>query len=249
MEKDAGDSLKYYLKVPMEHQSDLSRIRHWSNLKAAIDKDIIWIKDLDYNQVHSIEVRSIPFRTAYYEKGNRLFLLDRNLPELIVPSMLWTPIDRAFPARIPALNHNLFGTQERIQVTFATRNVESETVAMVTTRQVLEGYMYTAPAIRLEKIRWALLQDGRVFLLGMPPLPVPGDTYWSRKDQLLPTGFDFELHILSDLIQKKVNPGRDNWVLWKSEGPSYQLIPKAGVVPLSRSSFRLSLNRLLKSDV
>lgn len=246
MEEDAGGGLKYYLAVRVGYENDLARIRQWNNLKVGFENQIIWIKDFDYAQIHSIEVRSMPFKIVYFEIGNRLYLLGHNLPERIVPSLLWTPIDRAVPIRIPTLNHNFFGIDETIQINLVAREVESETVAMITTVDIVQRYLQYAPAIRLTQIRWVLLEDKKMFLLGTPLLPIPGDTYWSRKDLLIPTGFDFELFIISDLIQKKVNPGREHWVLWNTAS-SYSLIPKEKMMPLSRSSFKLTLEEQQKT--
>lgn len=243
MEKDAGDGLNYYVRVRADRKEDLARVRHWGNLKVAVDSEAIWIKGLDYAQVQSIEVRSMPYKATYYEKGNRLFLLGHNLPERTVPSVLWTAVDRALPVKIPSLNHNYFGIDQRIGVNLVACNEEHDTVAAVTTRGILERYLRTAPSIRLDRVRFAWLSNEQVFLLGTPALAIPGDTYWSRKDQLIPTGFDFELFVLSDLIQQKVNPGRDHWIRWSITG-SYSLIPKAHVVPLSRSAFRTSASTL-----
>jgi hypothetical protein len=246
MEEDAGGGLKYYLAVRVGYENDLARIRQWNNLKVGFEQQIIWIKDFDYAQIHSIEVRSLPFKTVYFEKGNRLYLLGHNLPERIVPSLLWTPIDRAVPITIPTLNHNFFGIDEAIQLKLVTREVESETIAMITTVDVMEQYIQYGPAIRLAQIRWILLDDKKIFLLGTPLLPIPGETYWSRKDLLIPTGFDFELFILADLIQKKVNPGREYWVLW-NKANAYSLIPKEKIMPLSRSSFGLTFKEATKT--
>ena len=241
MEKNAGGSIRYYLAVGADSKNDLARIRQWSNLKVGFDEHLIWVKDFDYAQIHSGEVRSIPFKSAFYEKGTHLFPLDSQLPERFVPSLLWTPIDRALPVKLPSLNHHYFGIDEQIQVNLVPRDTEAEAVAMITSARTLEPYLRSAPSIRLEKIRWTMLEADKAFLLGTPLLPLSGDTFWARKDLLLPSGFDFELYLLSDTIQKMVNPGRDRWVIWNSDG-SYSLVLKESLVTLSRSSFRLSFN-------
>jgi hypothetical protein len=242
MEKNAGSSIKYYLAVSAEYKNDLARIRQWSNLKVGFDAHLIWVKDFDYAQIHSGQVKSIPFATAFYQKGNQLFIIESQLPERFTPSLLWTPIDRALPLKLPALNHHYFGVDERIQINLVQRDVEAEAVAMITSANVLEQYIVSAPAIRLEKMRWTILEADRVFLLGTPLLPLSGDTFWARKDLLLPSGFDFELYLLVDVIQRQVNAARDCWVIWNSDG-SYSLILKENLVTLSRSSFRLSFNQ------
>jgi len=242
MEKDAGDRINYYVHVSLAYKDELARIRHWSNLKAATEGDTLWVKDLDYAQVQSREVQSIPFKTAYYEQHDRLFPLHSRLPHRTVPALLWSPIDRALVVQLPSFNHNYFGLDQQLFIRLTPTQAEAEATAMITTVDVLAPYVATAPAVRLESIRWALLDTGRVFLLGTPLLPLPGHTLWPRKDLLLPTGLDFELPLLTDAIQKKVSPGRDQWVLWHADH-SYSLIAKNAVMPLSRSSFRLTLNQ------
>jgi hypothetical protein len=247
MEKDAGGSIVYFLSIPQAYKNDLARIRQWTNLKASFDENIIWIRDLNYQQVYSTEVRSIPFATAYYEKSNQLYLLDRKLPERNVPGLLWTPIDRALPVKLPSLNHNYFGIHDTISITMVPSDRETDAVAMIVSLDVLSHYIENAPAVRLEKIRWAVLGSNQAFLLGTPLLPIPGTTVWSRKDLLFPTGYDFELHSVSDVIQKKINPGRDSWILWDTDN-SYQLISKESLVPLSRSSFRVTITNPLQQS-
>jgi hypothetical protein len=239
MEKNAGDRVSYFLQVSHEYKHELARIRHWSNLKAASEGSAFWVKDLDYAQVHSPEVQSIPFKHAFYQQENRLFPLHSRLPERTVPTLLWTPIDRALLVKLPSLNHNYFGIEEQLSIKLTASGSETDATAMITTQNLLAKYVAEAPAVRLESIRWALLDADRVFLLGIPMLPLPGDSFWARKDLLLPTGLDFELPVLTDAIQKKISPGRDQWVVWHRD-ETYSLIPKEAVMPLSRSSFRLT---------
>ena len=240
MEKDAGSSIVYFLSVPQAYKNDLARIRQWTNLKAGFDENIIWLRDLNYQQIYSAEVRSIPFAIAYYEKGNQLYLLDRKLPERNVPGLLWTPIDRALPVKLPSLNHNYFGIHDTLDIKLVPSDHETDAVAMIVSLDILGRYIEHAPAVRLEKMRWAIMGSDRAFLLGTPLLPVPGTTVWSRKDLLFPTGYDLELYSLTDAIQKKINPGRDAWILWDTDN-TYQLISKESLVPLSRSSFRVTI--------
>lgn len=244
MEKDAGSSIVYFLSVPQAYKNDLARIRQWTNVKAGFEENLIWIKDLNYQQIYSGEVRSIPFATAYYEKANQLYLLDRKLPERNVPGLLWTPIDRALPVSLPSLNHNYFGIHDAVAISLMPSDRETDAVGMIVSLAILRHYIEHAPAVRLEKIRWTIIGADRAFLLGTPLLPVPGTTVWSRKDLLLPTGHDLELYSVADAVQKKISPGRDSWILWDTDN-TYQLIPKESLVPLSRSSFRLTITNPL----
>lgn len=240
MAHHAAGSVKYYIAVNQDHLNDLARIRQWTNLKVGFERDTIWIRDFDYAQIHSTEVKSIPFKTAYYEKENKLIRINNLLPDRIVPSVLWTPIDRALTVKLPPFNHNFFGIEERLSIHLVASDKETSAVALVIDLPILNQYISTAPSVRLEKIYWSVLESNKAILLGTPLLPLPGKSFWQRSNFLLPTGLDFDLHILTEAINKKINPRNNQLVIW-NEDCTYSLLPKENLVPLSRGSFQLTM--------
>lgn len=243
MAKDVADGIKYFVAISQENKDDLVKIRQWNNLKVAFDNGLIWVTGFNYEQVYSTAVRSFPFKSVYFEKDNRLFFLDSFLPERAMPALLWTPIDRAFPLTLPSANLNYFGIPEQITISLVESEIESEAMAMITDLDILASYISTAPAIRLSNIRWTVLDGMKALLLGKPLLPIPGRTYWQRKDMLIPTGFDLELFLIADLIQKRLSPGRINWVFLDEDNTCIQ-VAKESLMPLSLSSFRLTVESL-----
>ncbi len=236
-------SVKYYLSISKDHLDDLAQVRQWGNLKVGFEEGLCWIKDFDYAQAHSVEVKSIPFKSIYYEKEGKLILLDHLLSERAVPSVLWTPIERALTIQLPSLNHNFFGIEEKLTVRLVEVQEETEGLAMITSLILLQNYIPSAPTLRLQNLRWCILNSGQVLLVGKPFLPLPGKIYWQRKDFLLPAGYDFDLPLLTDALHKRISPERSNWVLWNTDG-SYSLLPKTNLIALSRSSFQLTMNYL-----
>lgn len=247
MAENAADRLVYYLTVRQQHREDLARIRHWNNLKVGVDADMLWVKDLDYAQVHTVDVKAIPFKTIYYEKDGKLFLINSLLPERTIPSLLWTPIERALPIQLPSFNHNYFGIHERAEIILTESASENDAAAMIVDLDVLAIYIESAPSVRLENIRWAVI-DNKAILIGKPQLPLPGSVLWQRNDMFFPAGYDLELSFISDVIQKQINPGRDNWIVWNVDG-SHVLISKECFVALSRSSFRATYTGLPATEL
>jgi hypothetical protein len=247
MAENAAERVVYYLSIHQQHRDDLARIRHWDNLKVGADADRLWVKDLDYAQVHTVHVKAIPFKTIYYEKDGKLYLINSLLPERSIPSVLWTPIERALPIQLPSFNHNYFGIHERAEIRLSQADTESEAAAMIVEIKVLSKYIESAPAIRLENIRWVVIDQSRAILLGKPQLPLPGTILWQRKDMLIPAGYDLELSFLADTIQTHVNPGRDSWIVWSVDG-SYFPVSKENFVTLSRSSFRSTYTSLQSAE-
>jgi len=235
-------SITYFLSLPVQHKDYLGAIRHWENLKVAIDEDVIWVKDLTGTQTDSVEVKSMPYKELYYADGPKLFPKGSLLPRRNVPSLLWTPIERGLPVSLPAFNHNYFGITEKASIRLVATDQEAPALALMVTIDALHDYILTAPAIRLQGLQWTLVNSSHALLIGTPLLPLQGEVYWKRGNFLLPAGYDLELYAVSDSVNLLLNPGLDAWILW-DKAAHYCTVSKDAFTPLSISSFRLSAER------
>ncbi|KAA3440710.1 hypothetical protein [Rufibacter hautae] len=241
MAENPSNHINFLLEIDQEHLSDLVQIRSWFNLKIAHEGRTYWVKDFTQQQLESLEVKSIPFKKLYSLQNNLLFPYGSKLPSKRLPSaLLWTPLERGLPVTLPAYNHNYFGLQEKIQVKLVPADIEQPDFGLVVSLATLSAYVQTAPAIRLQNLSWLILKPEAALVLGTPLLPVPGRSYWQRGSHLLPTGYDFELPVLQEVIQQKINPEQEEWVFWQPNG-SYSFITKAQFRPLTISSVRLSV--------
>lgn len=235
----SSNSLSYFLSLPVEHKDLLYAIRHWQNLKIGFDGKFVWVKELDSFQADSVEVKSMPYKRLFYPFENRLFPKGSLLPDSIIPSVLWSPIDRGLQIERPSYNHNFFGLNEKIRMSLVPSDQEQEPVALLTPTAMLHRYIVKAPAVRLKNIRWTRIEE-QSFLLGFPLLPLQGEVYWRRADFLLPVGFDFEFPLLSPVMNKALNKNKDSLVGWTKQNEFFMLDQQA-LKPLSISSFRLSV--------
>lgn len=247
MAKHAANDLVYYLVMDELHRDDLAAIRPWQNLKLAYDQAQIWVKDLSYVQVESPEVKCIPYKTLYYESEGKLFLLNSLLPDRRMPSLLWTPIERALPIKLPSFNHNYFGIDQKVALQLITSEAEYEAEVMITSLDTLEAYLATAPAVRSGPLSWALLNHDQVLIAGTPMLPVDGDVYWRKDHFIIPAGYEFELDMLCHTMNDLLNPHNDSWILWNSDN-TYALVAKEDMQPLSLGSLRATRQHYLMTS-
>jgi len=230
----------YLLEIGKEHKPFLATIRHWSNIKIAFGERAIWLKEFTEEQMKSANLLQIPHLTIYLVKDNLLFLKGSLLPTKKVPSaLLWAPIQKAIPIELPDMNHNYFGIQEKIAINLTASETEREAYGLLTNFASAKHYIESAPEVRLQSLGWVFLKDSVLFL-GTPLLPLQGTTFWKRNQLLLPTGFDLEFPILSNVITKSVDPNSEHWIVW-SEDNSYVLVPKESFNQLSISSLRLTI--------
>lgn len=231
----------YLLEIDKKHKQLLLAIRHWDTIRIAFTETAIWLKDFSAEQLHSPELLKIPYITVFEVKDNMLFVKGSLLPSKKMPSaLLWTPIQKALPVVLPGLNHNFFGIHEKIDIQIIRSQVEREAFALLATVDDVNKYVENAPQTRLERLQWVVLEN-KILILGVPLLPIKGDSFWKINDAILPTGYDFELAILSEVIAGKLNPDSDCLMLWQQDSTCVK-IPKDNIMPLSISSFRQTFN-------
>ncbi len=236
MANHAENNLSYWIELNIKQEEDLGTIRHWDNLKVGFENQSIWLKGFTVEQINSVTLKSIPFIKRYYAQEGKLFRFNSRLPQQNIPSVLWTPIERGLQVTLPKMNFNYFGMDEKIKIKLVESEIEKPIISMLTSLERLSAYIYTAPEIRLEQLKWCIINSQKILLIGAPLLPIQGDALWRRGDFLIPAGFDFDQYLLTDILNEKINTN-NSWVLWNRDS-NYFLIDKNALMPLSIASFR-----------
>ncbi len=240
METDTGNSLNYWMAIPLQHQAQLYSIRHWDQLQMATEDDQIWVTGFEKSDLKSALLQAIPYKKLYRQEQEVLFPLESKLPERRMPKLHWQPIAKVLPVELPDGNFNYFGLKDRLVLQLSRSDQERPPFGMLVSLQALKAYVEGAAALRLEALRWVILKKHLAFLIGQPLLPIQGFSYWQQGQFLLPTGFDFELPLLAEALAAKLNLAQGgDWIFFNKDA-SFIRIPANHVQPLSRSSFRLS---------
>jgi hypothetical protein len=227
-ENTSNNIENFLLEIDIEHRDYLEKIRHWSNLSVAFDENSIWLRNISKTQVDSMEIKSIPFKKIYYLKDDLLFLKDSLLPlKRLQRSLLWSPISRALPVKLPFCNNNFFGINEKIEVKIVPSEIE-------------KIYIENAPKIRLQNLVWTIVNQ-EILIIGTPILPIQGKTFWNVLEFIFPSGYDLEFPLLDQIINSEINPFNENFIFFQENG-KYVNIPKDKFRPLSISSFRLTFS-------
>jgi hypothetical protein len=230
----------YWMAIAPEHKNHLGHIRDWSNLKLAQEDGTIWVKDFTMEQVGASALLQIPFKHIYYTKEHLLFEQNSTVPTRKMPTgLLWTPIDRALPLTLATtVLDNAMSLPKNLQATLIPATTEQEAIAILATIEDVKKYVEQAPSIRLQGLRWVLLETG-VFIMGKPLLPINGKTFWKYKDFLIPSGYDFELPILNEIISNTINADKEQYILWNLKN-EYSAFDKEQLQAFNLSSFRLT---------
>lgn len=239
MAENSSDGVTWYLTVPTRHKDVLGAIRHWDNLKIAIDGETVWVKDFTTSQVESVDIKILPFKQVYYSRGPKLFPYGSGLPHGNIPSLLWSPIERGLQVQLPSFNYNYFGVKGRADVSLVRSGHEIVPAAMMVTVDLLKKYLETAPVARLMQMQWVLIGD-RALLKGTPLLPITGEVYWQKGLNFIPAGYDLDMPVLSEVFDTVLSDGGKSFILW-DKSSTWTNVPLSSFRQLSLSSFRNTL--------
>lgn len=241
-----------YLSIPLRQDWEqlLAPIRHWSNLTVTLEKDGIFIHGFSPEQAGSLEVRTMPYHTLYRAKEDKLFPEGSLLPVRDIPAKEGWPMANALPLGLPWFNRNFFGLHDspRIEIKLVPAKEERPAAALIVGLQALSSWIETAPAVRLQPLQWAVIDEEKAFIFGQPLLPLPGEAFWQKSDHLLPLGLDFELPVLEGALSRLLNPGSGHWLVWQRDG-SYCRVGRLALKGLSIGSFRKTQMTSLKDDI
>ncbi|MCE3296014.1 MAG: hypothetical protein K0R65_1728 [Crocinitomicaceae bacterium] len=248
MAQDAANRLIYYLLVPEQDKEHLAELRHWEHLKVATEGEWIWVSQFREDELGAVNVKSIPRKQLFYSKAGKLFPLNSLLPDRREPALLWTPIQRAFPLSIPALNHNYFGVSEELHPKIITGGEEKEAGALYCSLEKLEQIALQLPEFRLEPLQWTIINNMDALVFGKPLLPIEGKAFRITGNFLFPAGFDLDLFSVGDLLYKSIDPEQTSWIVW-NEDSSYFRVEKSMLNPLTRSSLQKTIRSIRETTL
>lgn len=250
MEKNLAHDLNFWLSLPENAHDFLGQVRHWDNLSVGTEGEQMWVRDLSKTQIESATVRSLPFVQRFWCRDNLLFPLGSALPTQKIPSLLWTPIQRALRVALPNRFYDYakkFDNEVFIKLKLIHSEKQKTPFALLTSVATLKNYLEMAPAIRLQPLSWTVIvptqtteTEKQILIIGTPILPIRGKTFWLSGDFLIPTGFDIDLPILQELWRQKINFDNTFFIVW-SEDNTFFRVDKLSCAALSLASFRLSI--------
>lgn len=245
MAENPANGITWLLELRKQDADWLGDIRHWSHLKTATEDGRIWVTGFSSNEISDVSVRSIPVKKVWYQKDHLLFAQGSIVPSRKAPALLWTPIERGLPLQLPAWNHNLFGVAGHIPLSLVASSEEREPAALIVGLMQLHDFIEGASVVRLQPLRWIILNEKDALIIGTPLLPLPGKVYWADGDFLIPAGYDLEWRQLTTQFQSIMALQDEPSFLLLHASAAFSKIPKISFRQLSIGSFRQSTSLIL----
>ena len=228
---------KFVCTISNQFSEMLSSLRHIEGLQVAVEGDTIWVMGTQSSFASQPALKQMPFQSVYLlGHGDQLFLPEGLTPVAVLPNLPWLPIQQF--VSVDRTTSAMPGVAERrVDVSLMRTDREEKVAAVRIPLALWREYGESAPAARLERLRFAVSEDGEVLVVGDLPPSLPGESLWFCRGVYLPCGWRFEIDIAADLLRGAVN--RDELIVFY-EGGEWQSIPQHFFVPARRSAIRLT---------
>ncbi len=231
------------LVLTPEEREALGAIRCLPGLYVAED-ELLYVKGIDEAAMADNRIKQLPVLHSYVlDEEQRLFPLHALTPTGRLKQLQWHPIADFINIELP-LSAMPAKLASKLPVKLVQTGNANEGCALMTKLNTWKEYAETAPAVRLEHLRFAVASTGEVFIIGSPLPPIPGNEYYEDNEILLPAGYAFEVPLVSVILRQKFNTVGDAAIVFTATGDHYN-IPSTSFVKASRSAIRLTtLNEL-----
>lgn len=230
---------EYIFRIDKKNIDALGPVRCIQGLLVATGETHIWLRGISENQLQQHQLLQLPIQHTYLlEADNLLFIPGKSTPVAILPLMQWQPLHHFLPLQLPvAALPGRMPPQVPLQLVACAKTKPG--AALLTSLAHWKKYAATAPAARLQLLRFAVSEKSEVLIMGNPLPPLPGREYWMHDQVLLPGGYDFAFPLAASFIHKKIDTNGSAVVLFNEDG-TYQLIETNFFVPAKRSAVRLT---------
>jgi len=224
--------------ISNEKQHLLAELRLLSGLQMAYLDSEIWLKHIDTADIPHRALLSLQPQDIFVEEDGKLFPIGKSTPVRKLPQLLWQPVSQMIQVEVPtsALPAQL-SAQLEIKLVQSQKMRTAEVLRLDGTSW--RAYVETAPAVRLNALKFALSEQDEVLIMGRPLPTLPGDAYWQQGNLLMPLGWELTWQLFAAEIAKAIHSDPNQLILMETNG-TYQLISKHAFQPAQRSAVRQS---------
>lgn len=230
---------EFLLKLDLKNKESLGAVRCMEGFRAAEEENCIWIRGINALIEMDKELLRLPAtHTFIIDEQNNLFLPGGLTPVAILKPLEWIALTEFITIEAPTAA--LPGkTNDKFTIRIVPSAVIRKGTALLTTLDVWKQYAETASETRLFETRFAVSEKNNVLIMGDTLPSIPGIEYWRTGDVLFPAGYEFELSIMQEFVNKKLNENKSAVILFDKDG-SWQWIDKSFFVISKRSAIRLT---------
>jgi hypothetical protein len=215
----------------------LAALRLRSTLEVLETEDEIWLRGKSADEELNLKLSALPAQARYeWLPDNRLRPLGKMIPAAVLPSAPWQPLKSWLQAVFPPAA--LAGMDPvPVELRLVRSAGEHETNLLQTDMSEWSRYALTAPKVRLERLRFAVDNVGRVLVQGNPVPPLPGKRFVVHGNIAVPAGFAWTPAVSTPVLLRVFGGAESSLILWEEQG-RFTRFSAEQFVPASRAAVK-----------
>jgi hypothetical protein len=215
----------------------LAGLRLRPGIEVAEIENEVWVRGKAADEELTLKLSALPAQARYeWLSDNRLRRLEKLIPAGSLPVLRWEPIKAwvqiEFPtAALPIAEAVPVGLQ------LVRSAEEHEADLLLTNIEQWSRFALTAAKVRLERLRFAVDNGGRVLVQGNPLPPLPGKRFVVRGNVAVPAGFAWSPAVSTGVLLRLFGGAENSLVLWEEQGAITRLVAEQ-FVPATRAAVK-----------
>jgi len=161
-----------------------------------------------------------------------------SVPEALLPAEDWRKVSE-FLTVSPPLRGSPRMRPPAVDFCLVADTLDHPAAALLCESGAFAAWAETAFSKRLECLHFALCDDGRALVTGLPLPAVPGTGFHQTGRLWLPCGYRLPDHVWPELLEEKLGLGNNRLALFHPDG-SHEELDKENLVPVTRAAVRSS---------
>jgi hypothetical protein len=229
--------------MPLDHAASVAPLRKHSDVEVRVAGDRLWLRGTHWSDELDRSFRKILGAERYkWLADDQIAPRDCILPNGVLPEGTWSPLDTWLqPVTPPTVLSARVGRQTPLHLVRATGEQAANLLEI--DFQAWYDYAVGAPKIRLDRLSFAVSDDGRALIRGEPLPPLPGARYVETKGIAMPLGLTWSPAVDADVLRGSIGLTDGAIALFTADGMC-DVLEAEDFVRASRSAVRLTAKEL-----
>lgn len=223
--------------------SSLTSLRLVPDIEVAAVGSMVWLRGKSFDEALSPKLAALPAGGRYeWLVPDRLRQLGHHIPSGRLPAASWRPLREWLQIELPVAALPA-GVPATVALRLVRSTGERAVELLVTSFDEFRRFATDAAQVRLERLRFAATQDGRVLVQGTPLPPIPGRRFALYQGVAVPAGFAWQPAVGAEVVNRRLGVSGGALVLWNEDGTMTRLHTEQ-LIPVTRSAVRATAEGL-----
>ncbi len=205
-------------RIPDCAASALGRLRLLKGIEVAQSENEWWLRGPALTGELELLLRTLPDGELFLVLNDgQLVPIDRRVPDGVLPQLRWRLIRDAISPTLPTSGFAGRLT-DKTPIKLVHSHEERPANVLVVSFFEFQAWADNAPAIRLQRLRFATRHDGNTIIHGEPIPSLEGNRFTEQSGIVVPLGMSWSPFLAPDQLAKRWRLDKGDIALWTEAG-------------------------------